>query len=531
METAGTPLPSDAPLAKRVPWIMLALGLVLVLALALRLQHLTTVHVWFDEALGWRMAQFSPTEIIARSQRNVHPPVHFLLLRGWAAVFGGSLTSLRWYAVVWGLGTVAGAYAVARAATQSAKLPNGSTLAGILAALAVAMSPLHVYWSQQIKMYTLGTCLAVWSAWLLLTWFQRGGRWRLALYVPTAGVLALLHHYGTFTVFAQLSFALLWCGWKWWSEQNAARLTPVCLTIWATFSIWSLWLPSFLDQRALVVERYWIRPFSWQLIADVWPQLLGPSEHVRPSAELSWIIAEVVLAGCVVLLVNRSQGLRFIGWTALVPYLLAVGWSAALHNVLVARFLIFSQMFVLIGGAVLISRVRWRAAQLALITAATCGLIWSAGERWERREAENGVPGMPAAIAAINDLRHGAEPVLVCNPMLYLCLCAHNDAHLPAIYAYDPGHGFPHFQGAPVMRDEEYLRPEQLAESQVDWVWTLDAERWLGGDWQVRLPAGWKLQSESRYPEFYATLVLRAYRHEAASSQDSRRVDSAGARR
>lgn len=509
---------------------MLALGLVLGLALALRLQHLTTVHVWFDEALGLRMAQFSPAEIVARSQRNVHPPAHFLLLRGWAAVFGGSIAALRWYALVWGLGTVVGAYAVARAATHSSTCPNGSVLAGLLAALAVAMNPLHVYWSQQIKMYTLGTCLAVWSAWLLLTWFQRGGTWRLVLYVPAASVLSLLHHYGALTVFAQLSFALLWCGWEWWSRRDAARLLPIGLTTWATFSIWSLWLPAFLDQREQVVERYWIRPFSWQLVADVWLQLLGPSEHLRPASELSWMIAEVVLAGCVVLLVSRSTGMRFVGWTAIVPYLLAVGWSATLHNVLVARFLIFSQVFVLIGAAALVSRVPWRIGQVVLTAAAACGLIWTAGQRWERREAENVVPGMPAALAAIGELRHGAEPLLVCNPMLYLCLCAHNEARLPEIYAYDPGRGFPHFQGAPVMRDDEYLRPEQLAQTRADWVWTLDAERWLGNDWQVRLPGGWKLQSESRYPEFYGTLVLRAYRREAVDAQETRRADSPGVR-
>jgi hypothetical protein len=267
------------------------------------------------------------------------------------------------------------------------------------------------------------------------------------------------------------------------------------------------------------------------MVADVWPQLLGASEHVRPAAELSWFVAESVLASCVALLASRSPGLRFVSWSALAPYLLAIAWSAMLHNVLVARFLIFAQVFVLVGAAALISRIPWRVGQVALTLATACGLIWIAGQRWERREAEHNVPGMPAALAAIGELRHGTEPVLVCNPMLYLCLCAHNDGTLAEIYAYDPGHGFPHFQGAPVMRDEEYFRPVQLAQTHADWVWTLDAERWLGGDWRVRLPGEWKLQSENRHAEFYGTLVLRAYRREVTDTQETQRTDSSGVRR
>src|SRR5688572_16073158 len=83
------------------------LFLILFGAAGLRIYHLGTVHSWFDESLGWRMSQFSVSDIIDRSERNVHPPVHFLLLSFWRRLFGGSLFALRCYSLTLGLLTVA----------------------------------------------------------------------------------------------------------------------------------------------------------------------------------------------------------------------------------------------------------------------------------------------------------------------------------------------------------------------------------------------------------------------------------------
>lgn len=493
-------------------WEAGGLVAILVIGLVLRLQHLADVHSWFDESLGWRMAQFSPAEIIERSERNVHPPMHFLLLHCWASVFGTSLIALRCYSVLWGQLTVLGAYVLARSATTSPQQPAGNTFGSLLAALFVSISPLQVQWSQQIKMYTLGVCLAVWSSWLLLSWFRSRKYSRLLLYIPIAAALALQHHYGVFTVFAELTFALGWAAYRWWKYADN-QLIPTVLATWATTSLWSLWLPSFLIQRNLVREGYWISSFNWQSMVDVWAQLLSYTSHSQPSLAVAWLTAEVVWIAIALLLANREPGSRLIGWLVFVPYLMAIIWSALLHNVLVARFLIFAQIFLLIGGAVLIGQIRLAWLRWGLAAIAMAGMCWTAQAKWSQRDAEANAPGMPVVISTLQGLRSQNETLLVCNPMLYLNLLAHSDG-LKHAFAFDPGYQFPHFQGTPVMKDSDYYSSAMLDQTKQVWVWTLDAEQWLGGDWKVHLPSDWKLREERRIREWYAVLVLRLYHRE-----------------
>ena|GEM_PF-2773097 len=506
----------------RWPWVGLAV--IVFLGLLIRCHELGTVHSWFDESLGWRMSQFSPGEIVARSERNVHPPFHFLLLSVWRKLFGGSLLTLRSYSVLWGLGTIVGGYLLARAALSGSGektnvRPHGE-IAGLLAATFIALSPLQIHWSQEIKMYALGTCLTVWSSWALLRWFQTGKWGWLLGYVPLAAGLALQHHYGTFTVFAQLTFALIWAARRGWSGAWQTEFVPVILASWATASLWALWLPSFLHQRALVKESYWIGRFQWNDVIKVWRDLFLTDTSFKRTETLSWVFAELVLAAVLLLLIHRQPGARLVGWLVLIPYALAVIWSVVAENVFIARFLIYAHVCLLVGIGILIASLPFRVLRFGMASLAIGMIGWTTLEESHHRTRRAQVPGMSAAVTFLKEAKAEEDLVLVCNPMLYLNVCVHNKG-LSNVYAFDPGRGFPHFQGTPVMKDEDYFRPEQLKDSGKEWVWTIDAEKWLGGTWNVPLPSEWKLQEEKKIREWYGTLVLRSYFRETAPERPS----------
>ena len=512
--------------------------LVMFVGLLLRLHCLTTVHSWFDESLGWRMAQFPPAEIVERSQRNVHPPMHFLLLSGWSRVFGGSLASLRFYSLFWGMGTILGGFFLAAAAMNRscmqfaspsphrepppattgwgiALIDGQQALAGLLAALLIALSSLHVDWSQQVKMYTLGTCLTIWSTWLLLRWFQCGGAWRLIGYVPLAAALSLQHHYGTFTVFAQLTFALLWSARRSGQGIRKGDFTSILVTTWATSALWSLWLPSFLVQRSLVKNSYWIGAFDWHRVVDVWSGLFLAKTSVHVSSVGSAAIAQLVLMSVLLLLVHRQAGARLMGWLVLVPYAIAVGWSIWDQNVMASRFLINAHACLLTGLAILVASIPVTSLRYGTAIVLAIGVGITGCQQRVQRTKDAEMPGMPLVISTLREAKSAEERVLVCNPMLYLNACVYGEG-LEDIYAFDPGQSFPHFQGTPVMKAEEYCSLTDLDAATGDWVWTLDAEQWLGGTWKVQLPREWRLQEERRIREWYATLVIRAYRRESA---------------
>jgi len=529
LKTTMTPLPHELAATNPMnsvqflPAGSIATGCGLVgivcLGLVLRSHALGAVHSWFDESFSWRMAQFSFPEIIARSERDVHPPFHFLVLGVWSRLFGPSLLSLRLSSMLFGLGTILGGFFLASAACGSMSLSRRRT-AGLVAALLISLSSLQIHWSQQARMYTLGTCLTVWSTWMLLRWFQSGGTLRLIGYVLLAGGLALQHHYGTFTVFAQLTFALGRSARRAVAGSWQNEFLPVVLAGWATFSLWALWLPSFLLQRSQVKASYWTHEFRWQDVLNVWSELFLFGSSIKRSPTISWLLAELVLASVLLLLVHRQPGARLVGWLVLIPYGMAVAWSALDENVFVSRFLIHAHVCLLIGVGILIASLPFRGLRLGMTLLVVLGMSVTAYQQSLKRTRSAEVPGMPAAVSLLRGAKAEQDLVLVCNPMLYLNLCVYH-AGLDNVYAFDPGQGFPHFQGAPVMKDEEYLRPEDLQKSDQDWVWTLDAENWLGGTWKVHLPAKWQLQEEKKIREWYATLVVRSYHREPAFPRSS----------
>ena len=121
-------------------------GLILLMAFLLRARGITTQSFSFDEgwtswaiSLGWG-------EMIDLLARDNHPPLYFLLLRGWAAAFGQSDLALRGFSLVADLGTVILVYLLGK------KLWNEEV--GLLAMAIAAFSPPLIMYAQEAHMYS-----------------------------------------------------------------------------------------------------------------------------------------------------------------------------------------------------------------------------------------------------------------------------------------------------------------------------------------------------------------------------------------
>lgn len=479
------------------------LAMIATIGVVLRHHHFHSVETWFDESLGWRMAQFSPTEIIERSARNVHPPAHFLLLSFWRRVFGSDLTTLRYYALLWGVLTTIGGALLAMEATDAEKR---KTWSGLLACSLIAGSSLHIHWSHQVKMYTLGTCLAMWTSLLLASWFREARAWKLVVYVPLAATLTLQHHYGTFTVFAQLSFAVCWVARR-FIAGDRTHAFPVLLTGWATTAIWSLWLPSFLAQRQLVKSGYWIDPFRWSDVLTIWGELFVANSAIQLNDDVYLVAGQVVFVLMLLMFAIRKQTLGFVAWISFLPWAIAVVWSVIDQNVLVSRFLIYSHVCFLVGVSVLVTRLPATPRIVISMSLLIATLVPVYAQRQLRKDHAS-LPGLTAALEYLQLNRLKDEPCVVCNPMLYLNTRAQGE-YMKRLYAVGSSGTYPHFQGTPVMKDGDYLPYSDLYEFRS--LWTLDAEQWLGETWGTPLPHSFSLVEEKRFRAWYATIVVRRY--------------------
>jgi uncharacterized membrane protein len=120
-------------------------GLALVGGAAVRLNTLPYKSLWLDEVVTLHMARGSLAEILA-VQADPHPPLYYLLMHYWVAV-GQSEAILRLPSALAGIIAIPLLYWVVRA--------WGGRWSATVAAWLLALAPLHVWYSQETRMYAL----------------------------------------------------------------------------------------------------------------------------------------------------------------------------------------------------------------------------------------------------------------------------------------------------------------------------------------------------------------------------------------
>jgi len=184
----------------------LLLGVTL-LAFALRLYHLSFQSLWRDEVDAVLFAQRDLPAILATFvQPGQNGPLYFLSLHFWLAAAGTSEFALRFFSLLFGLLTVPLLYALGRRLL--------GVRAGLMAALLLAVSPYHVWYSQEGKMYALVAFLAVLSLYL----FSRAlaeNRWAWWLsYLAVTGLALYVHFFAPLLILVALAWFLLSGRWR-----------------------------------------------------------------------------------------------------------------------------------------------------------------------------------------------------------------------------------------------------------------------------------------------------------------------------
>ena len=174
-----------------------------VAAFALRVFALGEKAVWGRSVVGSRRAAVAGWATETTSY-DVQPPLYQWALFGWIRAAGISEFTIRYLSLLWGLAAAAGTYTVA--------VRLGGRRAGELAAFFIALSALHIGWSQETRMYAMASAWAVLAVYAALrVRAAPGARGWWALLVLTGAAIPLTHYLGGFLLaILNLHWLLTW---------------------------------------------------------------------------------------------------------------------------------------------------------------------------------------------------------------------------------------------------------------------------------------------------------------------------------
>jgi len=349
--------------------------LILLLAFGLRVWGLDDRNIWWDEGLVAWAARLPAAAIVDWTAHDVHPPLYFLLQRGWWLAVGDGEFVMRYTSVLVGTLGVAFIYLLGRTL--------GGPLAGLLAALFLALSTFAVSWSQEMRMYIAASAAATAALWAALRYWQ-SGRWRYwGLYVlATAAGLWLLYLSVSVLIITNLAFLWVWIG---------RRLSLRSVLRWAAAQVLALLI--YLPWLAYALPRMpsWstAEPFTPLLFVQLYATTLAVGVSVNLDRYLLPVLLVMVLLAISVPLAWRRAGsteqragLAMLLLGLLLPALLVYIVSLPIHLFyaprLAPRYLIplaacFYTLLAL-GLAALAQKRRWLAAAGAALVVGVAAL-------------------------------------------------------------------------------------------------------------------------------------------------------------
>jgi len=168
---------------KGLGWMALvALGL----GMGLRFYRLDAQSLWYDEGTSARLSEGPLRHILESAAQDIHPPLYYVLLHGWAAAAGRSAFALRAFSALTGVLLIA--------ATGNLTARLFGRRAAALAMLLMALHPLAVYYAQEVRMYALLGLGAALHTVCWLAWWRRPRPGR-ALGLLLTGVVGWYTHY------------------------------------------------------------------------------------------------------------------------------------------------------------------------------------------------------------------------------------------------------------------------------------------------------------------------------------------------
>ena len=307
----------------KADWIVLSSGLAIFAVLSL--WTIAKSSVWFDEAFGAYLIRFNFWEIAQYTAADVHPPFYYWLLKIWSFLFGTTEFALR------SMSTLFAAVAIFFGFLLTKRLFGRK--AAWLSLLFTVLAPMLVRYSQEMRMYTLVSAIALAATYVLTIAMERGKRKYWVIYGILVGLGMWTHYFS----------ALMWLShWAWraWvlrkEHKDRKKFKQAFFTKdWVVAHIIAVgfflpWLPALVYQFVIVqANGFWIPPVTPSTLPNFFTNILyyQDQDGVSPWTTLLLmvvIVSLVVIATRLYRTLNavQRQNYMLIFTLAFVPIIL-----------------------------------------------------------------------------------------------------------------------------------------------------------------------------------------------------------------
>jgi len=214
-----------------------SLFIVLFIALVLRLVSINQ-SLWLDEAISVEtVTKYSLADLFSKFLPNdFNPPLYYLILHFWLKLFPATEFFIRLPSVIFGILTCVLVYKIYRYLFKNKKQ-------AIFASLLLGTAPLHIYYSQEARAYSLTAFLVSASMYYFLKLLKEKKFLATSYYFP-ATILMLYSHYLSWLILP-VQWIYFYVSKKW---KNKKIILNFSISQFLNFFFLLPFLPIFLKQ-------------------------------------------------------------------------------------------------------------------------------------------------------------------------------------------------------------------------------------------------------------------------------------------
>ena len=232
----------------------------LIFSFVLRFYNLSYRGLWNDELFTAASVKnnHSFLDVISYVGKDVHPPLHNLLLKAWVELFSYNDFSMKMFSVCLG---ILGVYAV----YQLSKLLFNQKVA-LITLLFSSVNFFLIYFSREVRAYSLFFVLSVYTCFFFILILRKPKSLKNIIgFIAISTMLIYTHYFGVFILIGLYFTLVQRMHWKVF-KKNIAKISLVLL---GPFILFLPWVPILLEQIK-TKSSYWKNEVSINTIFNLY---------------------------------------------------------------------------------------------------------------------------------------------------------------------------------------------------------------------------------------------------------------------